>query len=164
MSIGLGLQCSIIPTKQKQKRRLPQWFKLYCPEITIYNPNSLHEHCFAQLLSSYKVDSSSRILNFTPRYFFKSVAEVFVECIFGPGHCLVTCYKYIDNIKTEFLCRETDRHIHILGSHNPGIYYGEPCHIINSIEFARVIPRTHTIKNPNFKNNNIKRVKRKLIF
>lgn len=165
MSIGLGLRNSIVFGEKKEvKRKLPEWFKLYCPELTIYNPNSLHEQCFAIFLSSFIVDRSSRISNNTPKYFFSSVAEVFVECIFGPGVCLVECFKYIDNKKTKYFCCETDRHTHILGSHNPGIYYGEVCHVLNSIEFARVIPRTHTIKNPNFINNNIKRVKRKLEF
>lgn len=153
--------CSVSKTlgldnkKLLRKKKLPDWFKLYCPELTIYNPNSLFEQTFIQLINNFKLDYTQRIFEGVfVKEFFRQCPEIFIECVFSPGFCLFD-YKSVD-------CKEEDRHIHIVGTHNSILYHktSDP-EYFSYIENAFLIPRTHTIENPDY----IKpKARKKLIF
>ncbi len=152
VSSGLGLN----DNRTLRKKKLPSWFQLYCPELTIYNPNSLFEQALIKLIDNFTIDYTSRVFELVScREFFKCCPEVFIECVFSPGECL---YMYKDTY-----CQATYTHTHIVGTHNSILYHktSNPKYF-SIIEAAFLLPRTHTISNPNF--IKIKKAKKKLIF
>lgn len=143
-------------TKVLRKKKLPSWFELYCPELTVYNPNSLFEQTLIKFIDNFTIDYTSRVFEgVTCKEFFQCCPEVFIECVFGRGSCL-----YSDK---EGYCHANYTHTHVVGTHNSILYHktSDPDYF-SIIEAAFLLPRTHTIPNPNFVK--IKRAKRKLTF